>query len=270
MKNILIPTDFSETAENAAHYAAQLANIMNARLIFLNVFGVPLPMAEIPPITITEVENETMKLLHRFNNKIKAKHPKMESELHTEVGFAPEEIIKFTKNHKIDLIAMGVKSSGKLPGIFGSNVSSVIGQVTCPVLAIPNKCIFKKPQTIVVACDYKSVLPDKIIRSFRSFVDLFRVKLLLLNVFKPGEPVFKQKATAEASLENALRGIEHKVYFPDNENIFDEINLFIEQHHADILVMFPHKYNFFQEIRHHSATKTMAFLSHIPLLSIHE
>ncbi len=272
MKNILVPTDFSEVSDNAADYAAELAKITNAKLIFYYVFTVPVPVADAPVIAIPveDLEKESMKLLHALDKKVKTRHGNIVTELRAQPGFVVDEIISFTKEHKIDLVVMGVTGAGKTPGMLGSNATSVMHHAESPVLVVPKEYKFKKPEAIALACDYKSILPDEAVDKFKSFVALFNSKVLVFNVLKPKELATYEKAATEVNLENALDDIEHSLYFPASDNLHHEINSFVEKHKAEILVMFPHNYSFFKGLVHHSATKEMAFLTHIPLLSIHE
>lgn len=272
MKNILVPTDFSEVSESAVDYAAELAKATNAKLILYFVFTVPVPVADTPVITIPipELEKENMKLLHALERRIKAKHGKIEIELRTQPGFVVDEIISFTKEHKIDMVVMGVTGAGKTPGIIGSNATSVMHHAKSPVLVIPKGYKYKKPANIALACDYKSMLPDAAVTKFKSFTSLFNAKVFVFNVLKPNELATYQKAATEVNLENALGDLEHSLYFPASENLAHEINTFVDIHEVDILTMFPHNYSFLKGIVHHSATKDMAFLTHVPLLSIHE
>jgi nucleotide-binding universal stress UspA family protein len=272
VKNILVPTDFSEVSESAADYAAELAKITNAKLIIYYVFTVPVPVADTPVITIPleELEKENMKLLHAVDKRLKAKHGKIEIELRTQAGFVVDEVITFTKEHEIDLVVMGVSGAGKAPGMLGSNATSVMHHAKSPVLVIPKGYKFKKPDIIALACDYKSILPDETVDKFKTFVRLFNSKVLVFNVLKPHELATYQKAATEVNLENALGDLEHTLYFPASENLGEEINEFTDKHNADILAMFPHNYSFLKGLMHHSTTKEMAFLTHVPLLSIHE
>ena len=41
MKKILVPTDFSETANKARDYAIQIAQQINAEIVLLNTFHIP-------------------------------------------------------------------------------------------------------------------------------------------------------------------------------------------------------------------------------------
>jgi nucleotide-binding universal stress UspA family protein len=272
VKNILVPTDFSEISDSAADYAAELAKITGAKLILYYVFTVPVPVADTPVIAIPleDLEKENMKLLHAMDKRLKAKHGKIETELRTQPGFVVDEIISFTKQYKTDMVVMGVTGAGKAPGMLGSNATSIMHHAASPVMVIPKGYKFKKPEIVALACDYKTILPDETVNKFKSFVRLFNSKVLVFNVLKPHELATYQKAATEVNLENALGDLEHSLYFPAGENMKEEINLFVEKHNADILTMFPHHYSFLKGIIHHSVTKEMAFLTHVPLLSIHE
>lgn len=272
MKNILVPTDFSEVSENAADYAAELAKMTKAKLIFYYVFTLPVPIADTPivAVPIDELEKENKKLLNALDKKIKAKHGSIETQLITQPGLVVEEITSFTKEHKIDLVVMGVTGAGKTPGMFGSNATSVMHHAACPVVVIPKGYKFKKPKTIALACDYKSVLPDETINKFKSFVRLFHSKVLIFNILKPKELATYQKAATEVNLENALADIDHTLHFPSGENMTEEINTFVNKQNVDMLAVVPHTYGFLKGLMHHSATKEMAYLTHVPLLSIHD
>jgi len=272
VKTILVPTDFSEVSDTAVDYAAELAVMTHAKLILYFVFTVPVPVSDAPVISIPmeSLEKENMKLLHALDKRIKAKHGKLETELRTQPGFVVDEIITFTKENKVDLVVMGVTGAGKTPGMLGSNATSVMHHAASPVLVVPHGYKFKKPGTIALACDYKSILPDETVDSFKSFVALFNSKVLVFNVLKPKELATYQKAASEVNLENALGDLEHSLYFPASENLHEEINTFVHKHNAEMLVMFPHNYSFLKGLTHHSATKDMAFLTQVPLLSIHE
>jgi Universal stress protein family len=217
-----------------------------------------------------ELEKENMKMLHALDKKLKAKYGKIETEVWNEPGFVVDEITRFTQKHKIDLVIMGVTGAGKSPGILGSNTTSVMHRITSPVLVIPKGCQFRKPSTIALACDYKSIPSDETIDKFKYFAHLFNSKVLLFNIVKKNELASYQKTVTEVNLENMLTDVEHSLHFPSGDNLPKEINKFIDKHRVDMLVMFPHHYNLIEGLFHHSASKELAFLSRVPLLSIYE
>ena len=51
METIIVPTDFSETADNAVNYAVELAAFFDAKLIL--VHAVPMPMINYDNVSVT-------------------------------------------------------------------------------------------------------------------------------------------------------------------------------------------------------------------------
>ncbi|HTA84283.1 MAG TPA: universal stress protein [Bacteroidia bacterium] len=272
MKTILVPTDFSANAENAATYAAELALLAKAKLVLLNVYSVPLPVADVPVtmIPIDELEAQCMADLKSLQNKIALKHPGLESEIITKAGFVVEEILLMAEEYKADLIVMGVLGNGKSTSVFGSNTTALMKKAKCPVLAIPAGLAFVKPTKIALACDYSAIVPEHVTDTVKYFVHLLGSKLHVFNVLKRAELVTYQKASAEVNLENSLCDIEHSLHYPSGENLLEETNNFIETNNIGMLVMIPHSYNLISGMFHASSTKKMAFHTKIPLLSIHE
>jgi len=272
MNTILVPVDFSPTAENAAEFAAEFAKFSKAKLILFHVYSVPVPVADVPVTTIPleEVEKESIERLTDFNKKLTQKHPDINTELITHAGFVVEEILMMIEERKPDLVIMGLIGEGKSSGFFGSNTTTVMKKAKCPVLTVPSDVKFKKPEKIALACDYSATVPDEVVNRFKEFVNLFNSKVLVFDVLKRAELVTYQKAVAEVNLENSLGSLEHSIYYPTGDNLPEETNNFIERNNVDMLVMIPHNYPLLQKIFHHSTTKKMAFKTKIPLLSIHE
>jgi len=146
MKTILVPVDFSAVAENAANYAAELAVQAKAKIILLNVYSIPVPVADVPVVSIPldEVEQASLTQLNILQKKLNTKYAKLEIEVIASAGFVVEEIYAMEEKHHTDLIVMGVNGKGKAPGFFGSNASTVIKKAKCMVLIIHPDSKFKK------------------------------------------------------------------------------------------------------------------------------
>ena len=56
MKTIIIPTDFSPIATNALHYGIDMAQTINASVLLMHVYQVPLAIADVPVVVISEDE----------------------------------------------------------------------------------------------------------------------------------------------------------------------------------------------------------------------
>src|SRR5690349_7655211 len=106
-KNILVPTDFSEPAEEAIPLAISFAQKFDARLTLLHVYELPpaYGYAEGLSWPIEDYAREAQKWLNAALSKRKAQYPRSEALLET--GSASERILAVAKDRKIDLIVMG-------------------------------------------------------------------------------------------------------------------------------------------------------------------
>lgn len=273
MKTILIPTDFSKTANNAADYAIEIAKLSKGRVILLNVYHIPIVASDIPVIipSLDELESNSMKRLTGFEKELHAKHGKnFTIEKVVKPGFVIDEVRDIVKEKKVDLIVMGISGEGKLTELIGSNATGVIKNINCPTLIIPQNAKFKKVRNIAFACDYESVADSPAIRKLKTFLQLFNAKLMIFNVVDPhAEPVLEH-AISGVKIENSFSDFDHSLYFPENDDLVYGINDFVDEHDVDMLVMIPKKHNLFVHMFQQTHIKKMAFHTHVPLLAIHE
>ena len=112
MKTILVPTDFSTAAENAALYAAYFAKSIHAQVILFHVYHVPVGTAAafpVMPMALDELYAENEKTAHKAAIVLhKATGADVESRV--KMGLAGDEILEI-KN--ADLIVMGMKGHTK-------------------------------------------------------------------------------------------------------------------------------------------------------------
>lgn len=274
MKTILVPTDYSETADNALQYAVELAKFSKAKIILFHSYHIPIPTTEAPVMLISPQElekenNDRIKKLEKQISKQTAGKIKIESIVRA--GFVPDEVKNAANEKKADLIVMGITGAGKVAQtLMGSNATSLIKKTQVPVLVIPKNVKYKKIEKIVLAYDYSGEMEESVMKKLKGFIQLFKAKLMVVDVVKPVEVPTNENAVSSLSLENALRGIKHTLYFPEAENMEDEINSFSDSYKADWLVMIPHKHKLLSGLFHKSNTKQMAFHTSIPLLSLHE
>ncbi|MBI4944953.1 MAG: universal stress protein [Bacteroidetes bacterium] len=274
MKTILVPTDYSNSANNALQYAVELAQFSQATIILLHAYQIPIPTGEVPVMMIApqELEEDNSMRIKKLEREVISRisgNIKIESVVRA--GFVPDEIMDVAKEKSADLIVMGVTGSGKLgDALIGSNTISVIKHSQIPVLAIPKDTRYKKIQKIVLAYDYHHEMKENVMKKFKEFVELFKAKVLVLNVVSPTEVPAYEKAVVGVTIENSLKDTEHTVFFPSAEDISEEINEFADAHQCDLLVMVPHKHKLLERLFRKSNTKQMSFHTHIPLLTLHD
>jgi len=154
IKNILVPTDFSELSGNALTTAVAMCKRHNATLHLLHVvenrFLIAPPEANMAAIyVIPELEKTGAEQLALLKKKIKAKHL-VTINTHIEFGVPSNSIRDKAIELNCDIIVMGTHgASGFREFFIGSNAYSVIKNTTIPVLTIPG---YKKVR------DFKKIL----------------------------------------------------------------------------------------------------------------
>jgi len=141
IKTILYPTDFSEGSAFALQYAVDLAKRYGAKLYLFHVIydvakgaGWYVPHASMDEL-YKDIEKGAKKELERFSIEELRGLKNMERVVVT--GVPHDEIIKFVKKNKIDLIVMGSHGKKGMDRIlFGSTASNVVRFAPCPVLTV--------------------------------------------------------------------------------------------------------------------------------------
>lgn len=269
MKTILVPTDFSEAANNAAEYAANLAKKINADVLLFHVYHMPVPVSTEAPMLVISPDDLQKKNEAQLKKEAAhlSKKTNVEVKYMAKMGLAVDEILEEEKN--VNLVVMGMKGAGKLSEVLmGSITTATLRKATTPMLIIPEKAEYKNPEKIVFACDYDSRTDMHTLDTLTALMKTFDSKVYVVNVKNNKEPVSVENTMTGLKMENTLSGVEHIYYFPENEDLVEGINEFVEDHHADMVAIIPHRYNLWERLFHKSISKKMAFHSRVPLLAL--
>jgi len=137
-RNVLVPFDGSEQALKALEVGAGLANAGQVKLHILNVAEyVPVPGEPTDAVFmidqgITQLQGLTMKKAEYLVKKHKVK-----AQLVAKKGHPADEILKYAKKERCDLIIMGNRgASGLNRFLLGSVSDSVAHHAHCAVLIV--------------------------------------------------------------------------------------------------------------------------------------
>lgn len=277
MKRILFPTDFSETAGTAFRYALRLAGVLNAELIILHVYD--LPIVDTPPLPDSTQEifdivemnqfesfREQLPELHKVAEQANMGHISMRNILL--YGDLVYNINKVCKDEDVSIVVMGTKGASGLKETFmGSTTASVISGTSVPVLAVPAGAAYTRISNIAFTTQYHDK-DSEAMHSTLQIADALGAGIKCLHIEKE-----------EGHTETEERINEWKMYFKGRNVSFYNIAgndveqsllEFLEHHKIDMLVMRAHKRGFFEGLFHKSLTKKMAYHSSVPLLIYHE
>lgn len=244
MKKILVPTDFSDQAENALKVAAQLAKKHNSEIYLLHVLEIP--MHEVDALSSYNNLPEAvyfMKLAHKQFVKLKENDYLKGIKLHETVEFHEifKGVFQVCKKQDIDLVIMGSNgSSGLREMLIGSNTEKVVRTSKTPVLVIKNKHESFHINDFVFASDFKdeSKLPYK---KATEFAKVSNAKMHLLMVNTPNK--FLTSSIANKRMSTFTNNFNFKNFTTNiynDENIEKGILNFSSSINADLIGMSTH------------------------------
>jgi nucleotide-binding universal stress UspA family protein len=147
MKTLLVPVDFSDTAERVLAHAADLARALSGRLVLLHVVEpvatyVPVGasmdvIATVPPPALA-AENVSADKSRLATLAAPLAAAGLPVETVVSVGLAVDEILDQAARHEADYIVVGSHGHGALYHLFsGSVVNGILKRAGCPVVVIP-------------------------------------------------------------------------------------------------------------------------------------
>ncbi len=141
LRNILVPTDFGDSAQAALEAARFLCDRFRGRVHLLHVVPDPLPYdpwgTESIAVRLAEALRESEKMARRELVKVAAAQstPRMRVVPATATGAPADRILAYAEAHDIDLIVMGTHGRGMLGHLLlGSVAERVVRRSTVPVL----------------------------------------------------------------------------------------------------------------------------------------
>lgn len=142
--NILVPTDFSEIAQNALGHALKIADVYKNEITLLNIqdegglfglFGSDEKMGLIKEA----VEMKMDKLIAESAKSF----PNVKINKRFETGKIYKVITEIAEKENFDSIVMGTNGASGLQQITGSNASRVINYAKVPVVVVKDQSISK-------------------------------------------------------------------------------------------------------------------------------
>jgi nucleotide-binding universal stress UspA family protein len=277
MHTILVPTDFSSIAKNAASYAVSLAKQLGIKKIILyNAYQQPIATdANIVPVELVDFNllKDTSSIgMKNFKKVVEGFGTEgIVIETVSEYAILPDGINAVCREHKVDLIVMGVTGGGKLDEtLIGSNAVNVARHATQPVIIAPPGTSFTPIRKIVFACDFKKVVETTPVGAIKLLLDATKAKLYVVNIDHNHKNFSAELPFEGLLLDNLLDGYNPEYHFVDSPNFLDAINGFAAEKEADLIITIPKKHNFFEKLFNESHTKQLAFHGHVPLMVIHD
>jgi nucleotide-binding universal stress UspA family protein len=273
MKKILVPTDFSETANKARDYAVQLAQELNAEVMLLNAYHIPYTAANSDVIVnagaILKASEQLMKEQLEY---LKLNYSNIKFRSSCTSGLMVNSVQRICDRGGIDFVIMGTTgSTGFVENMLGSNTSSLIGSITTPIIAVPNTATINSPKNILVANDLMISGDEKLFLPLKEIATKINSSIDFLFIVDEEHKMDNKTQRLKAANFDDKFGVKyHPVHFRNDENVEDGILDYINNHDTDLLAVVAHQRNFWQGLFHKGVAKSLTKHTELPILILSE
>lgn len=272
MKNILVPTDFSQNALHALRFAMELNRKLRAKLILFHSYIIPVYATDVPvfPQADDELRKSSEEALEKLRTKMKVEYPEMEMETMLSMGYAEDEIAEAALSTDAGLVIMGTQGAeGFREALVGTITASVMESAQCPVIAVPEEAAFKGIHRIIFATSYAEG-DFQNVETIIDFARVFDAEVVLLHISSGDLEAAYEFESIERFKERVAEDSNYeKITFKllENKKIYEGLNEYLNSAQADLVAMTMHKRSFVQKLFNRSMTKKMAYHTHLPLIA---
>ncbi|WP_410004927.1 universal stress protein [Aequorivita nionensis] len=275
MKNILLPTDFSENSKNAVNFALKFFEGQTCTFYILNsqkpsgyitadvLYGAP-------GTSVYEgILNDNKKELEKMVQFCESISEKENFSFVPKIDFdnIVDAVNQAVALNKIELIIMGSNgATGAAEVVFGSNTLKVIRNVDCPVIVVPEGYSFEKINSVLLSLNYQYEVSNKSLSVVSEIVKKHEASLKILEI----EEENIELATKRNHSEEVFKEIGFERFAIKNIPASIAINAFEQLIPIQLHVMVVERKSFLNRFIFGSETSKISYGSPVPLLVLHE
>ena len=262
MKNILLLTDFSDSATSAADYAVPWANALGCDITLYHVYQVYSTTGSFISVErymVNDIENDMGKALRHVRAVLSPG-------LNATAKYAKGEIIptlaKIAARKEYDLVVMGNHGSGNRTSIFwGTTTSGVAHKTSANLLAVPDNYQFNNLKNIVLIVDDEDMTHSQLFQPLVGIASAFKAKIWVYHDNPETE-------ISTAQLKQALGDLTFEYYAERKPEESKNIEGFLQEKRADLVCMLRLQTGFWQRFFQSSLSVTVDQLitTPVPLL----
>ncbi len=272
-RRILCPTDFSKNAQNAINYAVELFKDKTCVFYILNTYDLASYSMEITSAGDLEASRKksigglkiTSELLPNDNQNHKFRTI-------SQCGNLIDTMRNIIDEQDIDMVVMGTKgatNSGQKA--YGSQTVLAMEEIrNCPVLAVPEKTIYKEIREIVFPTNYRTIYKR---REFQYLVDIANISnasIKVVKVFKKEGDLDSDQINNQNLLKDYFEGLDYSFHSLYNNEVQTAINEFIRSRGSDMVAFINKKHSFFRMMLSRPMVKNLGYYADIPVLALHD
>ena len=272
MRKILITTDLSANAQNAANYGVALLDSAETVFVFLNTFYVQHATDDSFFQYSETVKAEAEESLQKEIERIKKEYPELKSQMeyHFEIGEITDVANSFVHREGISYMLMGTKgASGLTEFLVGSRTASMIKKVSCPLIIVPEQAKYRGLEKILFTTDKELQNEDLDLELLKELAQKNQSSIQGLYISKTGENLDVDATFIRYDLDIQFEDIKHHLDVDINSDPTEAIETYLHKHPVDLVAMISTKGNLFYQLFHKSVTKSVAMHTQTPMLILH-
>lgn len=264
---ILVPTDFSDNANNALDFATEIATKEKAKITLLYAFYAVYDFAAQATEIISNIERDAKNQMKEISDRLKKQGVEIDYEVIQ--GSVATAVTSFAYRQEYDLIIMGTQgASGIKKALIGSNTSHVVKDTMTPVLTVPNNADLPSKTKFCVALE---LLNEKETQ-FKKLFQLTEKMGLPYEFFHICKDLsFDKKIELrglEAYIKETYPAIEASFQVSNADHEEEGIRNYLDKNPSSILVTFSKDKTFYEYLFNKSTSVKMAYHTHVPMLVI--
>lgn len=265
MKKIIVATDFSIEADNAMEYAAKFAAEHQYEIVLFSLHNTSIHAqnARLSGTAMNSLLDHKHELLQKIACGLSQKY-KITVNSYFASGDFYEQLLKAITETDADILVMGMPPKTLDLELLGNTTTKALDLIKIPILTVPVEAKYHGIQNILFACDMMKGLHRLILQSVRNTIEDLGSKLEVFHVSTRSEELIEETK----AIDEILEGTDYFYRNIESKKIIESIEAEVNNINADLLIMAPHRYTFWESIIHKSKTKTMVAESKIPLLSL--
>ena len=265
-KRILIPTDFSENAIQAAEYALENLNYPDTEFMLYHAYQLPHYGAVISSDLDNILKDDRTSDMQKFEKTLRLKYPDCKIKGYISQGSLGQLIAQLTEKFVFNGIVMGTKGATNAGSILlGSNATLVLKKTKLLLYLIPGgEKPVKAPKSVLLASDYQL---NETNETFQPLIDLLKKhhsKLHILNLCDCSQS--NDILDAQSTLDEMFLSIPHHFHIRNKTDVKEDILNFAESREIDLITIVAHQYSFMENLFHKSISKRISLYATQPVL----
>jgi nucleotide-binding universal stress UspA family protein len=270
MAHILLPTDFSTNALNAAKYAINLFGTEGNTFTVLHSYMLPHSSASTMWSIDDMMARDSRESMDLFIARMRTELGHLKPALTgvCEHGDLPNVVQRFASHAASpDAVVMGTQgASGLKEVLLGSNTADVVRHGHLPVIAVPENNTYRTPKRIILADDGGPVNKATV----KLLLDIARwsqAEVLIVRVVNDDTAVEEGGNTVYDTL---LGAIPHSYHYLSSDDVSKALHDMADQNDADLVVLVHRQRGLFDQLFHRSTASRLAMHTHIPMLVLQQ